>query len=282
MAKTYIEGESKQQRKARKAKEKEEKLKRITELEQMPVPKIKSHSFSEEEKNYILCLKHGTKYSFDYVNRLYNMCKRHCTLDFEFVCLTEDNQGLDPNIKTITLPGSLSGWWCKPYMFSNDLPIKGTILYMDLDVVIGGNIDKLFTYQPDHWCTIRDFTRAMRPKWYKYNSSIVRFKTGQLEHVWKEFEKDKINIQKRLHGDQDWLYEATRQSQAMLYPDSWILSWKWEVRRSKEFAPGGMRGNRKLKKVESVTPRVECCVCVFHGDPSPHNCEDPWVVENWI
>jgi hypothetical protein len=236
---------------------------------------------SVDNKYYVLCLKHGTKYSADYVNKLYNMVKRHCTLDYEFVCLTEDTKGLNGNIKTIPLPSGLSGWWYKPYMFSKDLPIKGTILYIDLDVVIANNIDKLFTYQPNSWCTIRDFTRVMRSNWKKYNSSVVRFKTGQLTHVWEDFNKDKVNIQRRLHGDQDWLYEATRNQQAMLYPDSWILSWKWEVRKTKDFAPGGLKGNRKLKTIEHVKPRIECCITVFHGDPQPHNCEDPWVVDNW-
>lgn len=236
---------------------------------------------SQECKRYVLCLKHGTKYDASYVNKLYNMVERNCTLDYEFVCLTDDAKGIDPRVKILRLPGGIAGWWCKPYMFSKDLPIQGTVLYIDLDVVIAGNIDKLFTYSPGHWCTVRDFTRAMRPKWHKYNSSVVRFETGQLDHVWTEFEKDKVNIQRRFHGDQDWLYEATQNKRAMLYPDSWILSWKWEVRKSKEFAPRGIRGNRKFKYVEAVTPRVECCIAVFHGDPNPHNCEDPWVVENW-
>lgn len=284
LVKKYVDGESKEQRKSRKAKEKQEKaLRKLTKEkdEAVQASQIVLQESLSEDKNYILCLKHGTKYSFDYVNRLYNMVKKNCTLDFEFVCLTEDPTKLHPDIKTIPLPGNLSGWWCKPYMFSKDLPLRGTVLYMDLDVVVASNIDKLFTYQPNHWCTIRDFTRAMRPKWQKYNSSIVRFRVGQLDHVWTEYQKNYVSIQKRLHGDQDWLYEATRNTQAMLYPDSWILSWKWEVRKNKEYAPGGMRGNRKLKHTENAKPRVECCVCVFHGDPSPHNCEDPWVVENW-
>jgi len=237
---------------------------------------------SAENKYYLLCLKHGTKYSADYVNKLYNMVERNCTLDYEFVCLTDDAKGIDPNVKIIPLPGGISGWWCKPYMFSKDLPISGTVLYMDLDVVIASNIDKLFTWEPNRWCTIRDFTRAMRPKWHKYNSSIVRFRTGELDFVWTEFDKDKISIQKRLHGDQDWLYEVTHKRQgAMLYPDSWIQSWKWEVRKDKTFAPGGIRGSRRLKTIEHVKPRVECCVCVFHGDPNPEHCNDPWVVDNW-
>lgn len=255
---------------------------RVEKQEKMVINSLSSSVPSPQNKYYVLCLKHGTKYSADYVNRLYNMVKRHCTLDYEFVCLTDDPKDINENVKIITLPGGLSGWWYKPYMFSQDLPISGIVLYMDLDVVIGSNIDKLFTWEPNHWCIIRDFTRAMRPKWHKYNSSVIRFRTGELNHIWEEFEKDKINIQKRLHGDQDWIFEATHNRKgAMLYPDSWILSWKWEVRKSKEFTPGGLKGYKTLKVVENVRPRVECCVCVFHGDPQPHNCLDPWVIDNW-
>jgi hypothetical protein len=235
-----------------------------------------------KDKNYILCLKHGTKYSADYVNRLYNGVNRHCTLDFEFVCLTDDPRGINENVKILSLPGGIAGWWCKPYMFSKDLPLKGIVLYMDLDVVIAGNIDKLFTYQPNHWCIVRDFTRAMRSNWPKYNSSVLRFKVGELDFVWDDYIKDPIAVQKKFFGDQDYLYDATyRRKGAMLYPDSWILSWKWEVRKDRAFAPNGRKGQRKLKTIEDVTPRIECCVTVFHGDPNPELCEDPWVIDNW-
>jgi hypothetical protein len=231
---------------------------------------------------YILCLKHGTKYSSEYVNRLYNMCKRWCSLDFKFVCLTDNADQLNSDIMVLPIPSGLSGWWCKPYMYSKDLPIQGTILYMDLDVVLSSNIDKLITYQPNHWCTIRDFTRAMRPKWPRYNSSIVRFKTGELDFVWDNYIKNPVAIQRQFFGDQDYLYDATyKKKGAMLYPDSWVQSWKWEVRKSRLLELNKAKGTRKFQVVEDVVPRVECCVCVFHGDPNPHNCEDPWVKENW-
>lgn len=231
---------------------------------------------------YILCLKHGTKYSSEYVNRLYNMCKRWCSLDFKFVCLTDNADQLNSEIMVLPIPSGLSGWWCKPYMYSKDLPIQGTILYMDLDVVLSSNIDKLITYQPNHWCTIRDFTRAMRPKWPRYNSSIVRFKTGELDFVWDNYIKNPVAIQRQFFGDQDYLYDATyKKKGAMLYPDSWVQSWKWEVRKSRLLELNKAKGTRKFQVVEDVVPRVECCVCVFHGDPNPHNCEDPWVKENW-
>jgi len=268
LVKKHIEGESKEHRKRRKALEK--------------MAKLDGPTFTNEEKYYIVCLKHGTLYSADYVNRLYNMVKRNCTLDYEFVCLTDEPKGIDSNVKILPLPGGIAGWWCKPYMFSKDLPLNGTVLYMDLDVVISSNIDKLITWQPNQWCTIRDFTRVMRPKWQKYNSSVVRFKTGDLDFVWTEYEKNKVEIQKRLHGDQDWLWEATRHKQAMLYPDSWIQSWKWEVRKDKAFKPGGLRGRRTFNKIDNLAkPNIECSICVFHGDPNPEMVEDKWVVDNW-
>ena len=35
----------------------------------------------------IVCLKHGKKYSADYVNILYNMIRRNVTGDFNFYCI---------------------------------------------------------------------------------------------------------------------------------------------------------------------------------------------------
>jgi hypothetical protein len=239
-----------------------------------------SYSAPSACQYYLVCVKHGKKYPAEYVNTLHRMCRRNCTLDFEFVCLTDDTKGLDDSIKTIPLPVDLKGWWAKPYMFSNNLGLDGVILYMDLDVVIAGNIDKLFTHSPGHWFIIRDFTRAMRPNWQKYNSSVIRFNSGQLDHLWQDFKKNRIAYQKKFFGDQDWLY-AVADKKPMFWPETWILSWKWEVRKSRQFAPGGKRGNRRFKEVEDVQPRPECCVTVFHGDPNPELVEDPWVVQNW-
>jgi hypothetical protein len=232
-----------------------------------------------DDKKYILCLKHGDKYDFEYVNRLYNMCKRHTTFDFEMVCLTDDDTNIHKDIKIIELPKGVSGWWCKPYMFSNDLGLNGTILYMDLDVVIGNNIDRLFDYMPERWCIIRDFSRKMRPGWKRYNSSIIRFYTGQLNHVWEEFKQQPRQIMSRFWGDQDYLWDVDKT--ACLWPDRWILSWKWEVRESTRFQPGGTRGKRRLDVVEDCVPPIDCMIAVFHGDPNPYYCDDPWVKKNW-
>lgn len=258
--------------------EKERKEKKIEDYNPtLDYPSLRDRVISQ--KNYILCLKHGTKYSYKYVNILYNMCKRHCTIPFEMVCLTDDPEGIDEDITILPLPDHLRGWWCKPYMFSKELGLNGNVLYFDLDVVIANNIDKLFTFEIGKWCVIRDFTRCMRPKWNRYNSSVIRWTSGQLDHVWKKFSKDHMMWQRKFHGDQDFLWEADKH--AILWPDEWIRSWKWEVRKSREFAPGGVKGSRTLKYIEDVEPKKETCVCVFHGDPNPELCEDPWVRTNW-
>ena len=273
LVKKYVQGETKEQRKARKELEKAQKSVKIP--QKLPQKIV-------DEKYYVLCLKHGNKYSSEYVNILYGMVKRHCTIDIEFVCLTDNPNGLNPNITSVSLPNGIDGWWCKPYMFSNDIPIRGTVLYMDLDVVIADNIDHLFTFASDSWSTIRDFTRKQRPSWQKYNSSVVKFQTGKMDYLWQQFKKNQTNYQKRLHGDQDWLYEVThKDNPATLFPDNWIQSWKWEIRNSKDLNYNMPRGRRTLRTIEHVTPPNGCCICVFHGDPNPAFCDDPWVKQNW-
>jgi len=230
----------------------------------------------------VLVLKHGQKYSAEYVNKMYRMVAKHCTLPFNFYCLTEDIAGLDRNINVIPLPADIAvnGWWYKPYIFSKDLPIDGVILYIDLDMVIVNNIDRLFTHMPNASCVLRDFTRCMRPNWEKYNSSLIRYKKGEYLRLWEEFKKDSAYIMRRHFGDQDFLWERTK-GDFSLWPDNWIRSWKWEIRQSKRFRPGGSRGNRVLDTIEDCVAPPDCCIVAFHGDPNQHNCEDPFIVDNW-
>jgi len=276
VAKTYIPGETKEQRKARKRLEKSSKAVKVS----RPAQNNSENSTVDQPKRYVLCLKHGAKYGPEYVNTLKRMVDRKLSLPYEFACLTENPKGIDKDIKIIDLPKELSGWWCKPYMYSKDLPIKGDILYMDLDVVISGNLNKLFEFSPGDWCVIRDFTRAMQPSWQKYNSSVVRFKTGQLDHVWQDFIKNPSAVIGSHFGDQDWLWTKA-QGTARMWPDEWIRSWKWEIRKDRHLKAGQKGSRTFVHDDHNARPSEECCITVFHGDPNPHNCTDKWVVNNW-
>ena len=88
--------------------------------------------------NYVVCLKHGDKYSAEYVNILHNMVQRHTTIPINFVCFTENAQGIDPGIEIRPIPvhPEIKGWWYKPMFFNPGLGLNGTMLYMDLDICL--------------------------------------------------------------------------------------------------------------------------------------------------
>ena len=69
-------------------------------------------------KNYVVCLKWGDKYSADYVNVLANMVARNTTVPYEFVCFTDNSNGIQAGIRVLPLPNlPITGWWYKPYFF---------------------------------------------------------------------------------------------------------------------------------------------------------------------
>ena len=229
---------------------------------------------------WVVCLKHGKKYGSDYVNKLYNMTKRHSTVPFGFACITEDASELDPNIKIIPMPKqtSISGWWYKPWVFSNDLPLEGTILFLDLDIVVIKNIDQFWTYNPGKFCIIRDFNRSTVKDWNKFNSSIFKFEKGAYSFVWDNLVKD-IAVVKRMHGDQDWILSQIKNN-FIFWPDEWCQSYKWEVRSRNDIIRVGPK--RKFKEIANPTIDARTKILVFHGDPKPDEVLDPVVVQNWI
>lgn len=239
-------------------------------------------NFEEQKQNsnYIVTLKVGTKYSSDYVNRLYDQCKKHLTIPFTFACVTEDPVGINNDVEIVPLElnKNIEGWWYKPFMFDKNFPLKGTLLFLDLDLIVFKNMDRLFTYKPGKFCVIRDFTRHQVSSWKKFNSSIVRVETGQKAHVYDDFISSPSTITKRYRGDQDWLYAQVTED-FEYWPDEWIQSYKWE-----------MRGNPKLvwksdhKDFEEIgDPKIkpDTFIAVFHGDPKPELCLDPWVRKFW-
>ena len=265
-------------REQRRAEKEQERLRKVQ--ESVPVQATLPQK-SVEHKNYVVCLKHGTKYSAKYVNVLYNMCKRHLTIPFEFVCFTENPLDINPNITIHPLPkiDNAHGWWYKPYFFSKDLPFKGTILYMDLDVVIFDNIDKMFTYHNNKFCIIRDFNRSIRKDWRKMNSSIFKFTTPHMHYLYDTYAKNPKYFINRLHGDQDFIFENTKPDDFIWWPDEWIQSYKWEMRDRRELIRVDGKRNFNQNKEPIIKPQT--AIAVFHGEPHPHEVTDKWVVDNW-
>lgn len=260
----------------RRQKEDDRRRKSLEETKAQPAPSI-----STEEKNYVVCLKFGNKYGPEYVNTLKSMVARHCTVPYEFVCFTEDPKGLDDDVTVVPLQvqRELHGWWYKVMFFDPNIPLRGNILFMDLDVVVFRNIDNLFTFHPDKFCIIRDFNRSIRRDWKRMNSSVFRLRAGAHPHVYKEFMKNPQDHVRRMHGDQDWIYAQMQNQEFMFWPEEWIQSYKWEMRDRKDLVRTNSGRNFKNKTDPIVKP--ETSIAVFHGEPQPHQVLDDWVVDNW-
>ena len=48
----------------------------------------------------VVCIKWGSKYSAEYVNKLHSMLERNLSLHHRFISLTDDSTGLNSDIET--------------------------------------------------------------------------------------------------------------------------------------------------------------------------------------
>lgn len=226
----------------------------------------------------ILCVRFGNKYGPEYVERLRNMVARHTTIPYEFACLTDDPTPID-GVRIIHQrnSGYVKPWWHKVHMFDPHLDITGRILYLDLDIVICNNIDKLVANVGSSFMGIQDFNRKFHPSWRMLNSSAMSWQHRSQSDIWEKFVANP-NLAQRLMGDQDWTW-ACAKDRIKFWPQEWIQSYKWEIRNRDELVD--RTGRRGFKTISNVTPSPNCCIAVFHGDPNPCDVQDPFVVDNW-
>ena len=135
---------------------------------------------SAARQRHVICMKWGTKYGPEYVNRLYAMVRRHLSGDFHFVCLTDDAAGIRSEVQCLPIPpldlpaGIPERGWNKLATFTADLHgLRGTALFLDVDVVITGSLDDFFT-QPGEFLIIHDYKRPWR---ITGNSSVAGIST---------------------------------------------------------------------------------------------------------
>ncbi len=53
---------------------------------------------------YIFCMKWGTLYGSEYVNRLYSMVNRNLSYEFKMVCFTDDEAGIIDEVQCFPIP----------------------------------------------------------------------------------------------------------------------------------------------------------------------------------
>lgn len=222
----------------------------------------------EARQRHILCMKWGTKYSPEYVNRLYAMVRRHLSGDFNFVCLTDDATGIHPEVQCLPIPalnlhlapGQRDGAWKKLTTFEADLHgLRGTALFLDVDVVIVGSLDGFFE-QPGEFLIIHDYPRFWRfGQRVTGNSSVYRFELGAHADVLAHFRAHMDEVQARHRNEQSFLSQFLHaQGKLSYWPAAWCPSFKyhgipsWPSNYWREpFVPEGAR------------------IMIFHGECNP-------------
>ncbi|KEA65213.1 hypothetical protein ADIMK_0915 [Marinobacterium lacunae] len=219
----------------------------------------------------VVCLKWGTKYPAEYVNRLYRMVSRHLHRPFRFFCMTENDSGLTQGIETLPLQETgLHGWWYKLSLFRRDFyGLQGDLIYLDLDVVIVDEIDFLVD-QPGDFLIIRNWSRNAM-----WNSSVMRFRIGQYAEIWERFLERQDEIMQTLNGDQEWIYACV--PEAGNWPSARVLSYKKSLdSKAWRWAEKLGLGRLGLKVPDSLdTPLPpHASIIIFHGKPDPEDVVD--------
>lgn len=232
----------------------------------------------------VICLKWGSKYGPEYVNRLYAMLRRHLTGDFRFLCLTENPNGIRPEVITVPLPfaDQLDSWWNKIWLFSDELPVQPgqQIFYVDLDTLIVSNIDDLVTDAVPDILVLRDFYQGIARTAGQIGSGLMSWRHGTYHDVWRQFAKDPAAAIQSVHphGDQAWIEHCI---------DAWYCWQDLWPDRVVSF---------KIHCADGLPPKAS--VICYHGRPSiPESVTQsmthgtamkrwttqaaPWVAEHW-
>jgi hypothetical protein len=239
------------------------------------------------EDRVVLCMKWGTKYGPEYVNRLYAMVARHLRGPFRFVCLTDRRDGVRGEVECLPIPdlalpeGIPERGWKKLTTFEADLHgLRGTALFLDVDVVIVDDITPFFEH-PGEFLIIHDWKRPWR---VTGNSSVYRWRLGAHADVLAAFRAEQASIRARLRNEQAFLSEVLHgQGKLSYWPAEWCRSYKYHC------IPPWPTNYWRTPVLPAGTRIV-----VFHGEVNPpdalagrrnrvgrHVRPAPWIAQHW-
>ncbi len=144
----------------------------------------------------ILCMKWGTMYGAEYVNCLHSMISRNISYPFKLFCMTDDSQGIFPEVECLPLPQlgfevppEAPGKWPKQALWAKDLfGLKGTALFLDLDSVIVDSIDCYFEYgRAEEVITARNW---IKPWQRGAQTSVFRFPIGKHSYMLEDLQNN--------------------------------------------------------------------------------------------
>ncbi|HAV12158.1 MAG TPA: hypothetical protein DCX06_01505 [Opitutae bacterium] len=225
---------------------------------------------STEKPVNVICLKYGTRYPADYVNKLYSGVKRHLNRPFLFHCCTDDPTGLVPEVNVIPFPenpGIKTSWphvLVKLMLTQNGFGgISGPTLFLDVDLVIMDTIDPFFDYEPGRFCIIHNWVNrrkqilGLRPD--VGNSSVFRYDAGPVsDTIYQTFLKEMHRAEDTSIFNTEQAFMTYAMKNPVWWPESWVRSYKWNC-----------RPKFPLNLFKTPQAPQDCKILVFHGKPDP-------------
>jgi hypothetical protein len=220
---------------------------------------------------------HRTTFQSQHVNIAKRMVGRNTSVPHEIVCVTDDPRGLDKDIRVVPLPED--PWQIEQSPSGENFPVcyrrlrswdgdwaranlGNRFCQMDLDLVITGNLDHLFTRTEDYLAW-----GDAELKGVKYSGGWVLMDAGARQQVWDDFhpvESPRITKAWGLVGsDQAWISYC-------LYP------FEAEVGRAE--------GIYRQRTINADLPENACIVqfCGKTGyEPWTRGNDYPWVLEHY-
>ncbi|MFC4486640.1 hypothetical protein [Tepidiphilus baoligensis] len=224
----------------------------------------------------VLCMKWGTLYGADYVNKLYQMVAAQCSGPLRFVCLTDDPSGLLPEIEHYPCPEiPIEGrrkntGWRKLTLYRERehlFGLEGDWLFLDLDVVITGGLDPFFSFQPEKsFIVMQNWTQ---PGKGIGNTSVVRFRVGAHPYLYDHFVAHWREV--FAEHDNEQIYISRTIHELTFWPNEWCVLYKvqclppWPQRFWQDpVIPAGAR------------------IIAFPGAPDPYEAvKGEWPVKRW-
>lgn len=229
------------------------------------------------------CVIHGDVYEWQYVEKLHAMLQRNFTPEVRLHVYTERKRPVPASMVKHELAewpdinGHRRGWWYKMQLF-DPRHWTGKLFYLDLDVVITGNLDWVFDLDPNFFWSIRDFRYLWRPHWQGLNSSLMYFDVERFSFLWQHFDQQDFKLLlAKYPGDQDFLTSTLLPEQLRFVEEALVRSWRWQIK------DGGLRPeDRKYRRPDAgAILEPDCRVVIFHGKPKPHEVQDKIIEDHW-
>lgn len=215
----------------------------------------------------ILCIKWGTAFDATEVNLLFRACRANVTGEMRFVCLTDERDGLIEGIEVRDIPDiglDPSAWyspgvWRKISLFSPELADLGRVLFIDLDMMIMGNLNPFF--DTINGCRFLNVGDSWRPhptnQHQEVGTGVFSFDVSANIHVLDTFNKNRDSHMQRWPNEQAFV--GAHADTPSYWAEGLVLSFK----RHLCFRYG------KGVFAKLAPPPVDTAIVAFHGRPRP-------------